>query len=143
MPKAMRNSITFICCLPRFVSLTLACRWLPTSSTPLFHVEHDDGDQEDLEEAETNASAQAYLKVASSKQRAHELLVEKLIARAKREAQANLPKKPKTEYSCFVDAKRITVAQAHPDASTADVNKLLAQAWHQLDDDEWQVCQPS
>ncbi|KAL1514970.1 hypothetical protein AB1Y20_004046 [Prymnesium parvum] len=121
------------------VYLGRVTRWLPTAEEPLFHVEHDDGDQEDLDEEETLACKRAYERVAPAKQRAHEALIPKLIARAKREALANLPKKPKSEYSCFVDATRPAVAAAHPNASIAEVNKLLSEKWSQLDDTEHQV----
>ena len=114
--------------------LAVVTRWLPAEDEQLFHVVHDDGDEEDLEEHEVRKAVALYQRQPEPARRKHEKHVARLERQRRAEAKARQPKRPRSAYLCFADARRPALMAAQPGLSFVDLNKQLAAAWREVDD---------
>ena len=61
--------------------------------------------------------------------------VENASGSKKKKKDPNAPKKPKSSFMYFSNAKRAEVKAANPEASFGDIGKLLGNEWKQLSND--------
>ena len=105
--------------------------WAPPDGedVALFHVQHDDGDEEDLDEEEAAAALQTYAGSADKdKARKKEAAAG---GKKKRPAAGGAaePQKPKTAYARYIEDARARIKGESPSASPSDVHSLALAAW--------------
>ena len=116
--------------------LAVITRWLPAEDEVLFHAVHDDGDEEDLDEVDARKAAAIYSRQPDAAKRKHEMLVEREAKRQRAEAKARIPRKPRSAYACFAEARRAAMMLEQPGLSFAQLSAAIAAEWRSLDDNE-------
>ena len=113
--------------------LAVITRWSPWEDTNLFHVLHDDGDEEDLEEEEVRKAISAYRRQPEARRRKHEQHVAKEEKQRKAEERARQPRKPRSALASFSQAVRPALLAAHPAATATELSRLVMAAWREAD----------
>ena len=113
--------------------LAVVSKWAEWEDAKLFHVIHDDGDEEDLDEEEARKGVAAYRRQPEPRRRKHEQHAAKEERRRKVEERAKQPKRWRSAFVLFSLSHRPAVVEAAPHASAADVSRRLTEAWREAD----------
>jgi hypothetical protein len=92
--------------------------------------------QEDLDEQEARKGAAIYSRQPEVARRKHEAHVERLAKKARADEKARQPRKPRSAYQFFAEARRPALTLEMAGCAISELSKRLAVEWKECADDE-------